>query len=121
MELRSRLCVVQILTLLSFVTNFAVMDGPICAQTLTSWLISRDLASTFPHNAKYIVKITSPSFSETSQQHDAASSHLVWCSQAYRLPRFPLNVTRIITAKHVHYSFDVTQGGSVLEVVPSNT
>ena len=82
-------------------------------QTLTSWLMSWDVASIYPHNfpslwAIYFVKCTSPSCSKAPPQHDAATSVLygwddvLWLAS---LPLFPPNITMVIMVKQFYFCF----------------
>ena len=87
---------------------------PICDQALTSWLMSWDVASIYPHknylphDAIYFVKCTSPSCSIAPTQHDAATPVLHDWDGVLRvlsLPLSPPNITMVIMAKQFYICF----------------
>ena len=82
---------------------------PICDQALTSWLMSSDVASIYPHtflthDAIYFVKCISPSCSKAPTQHDAATPVLHGWDGVLRLaslPHFPPNITMVNSSNFV--------------------
>ncbi|KAK6304586.1 hypothetical protein J4Q44_G00251720 [Coregonus suidteri] len=61
-----------------------------------------------PHDAIYFVKCTSPSSSKAPPQHDAATPVLHGWDGVLRLasiPFFPPNITMVIMAKQLYFSF----------------
>lgn len=93
--------------------GWPLQDTPICAQVLASCLMSWDVALIFPGNVlsswwrlfyeelQFLLQQNSP----TTWCCHLHASQLGWCSQVYKLPPFPPNVTVVIMAKQLHYSF----------------
>ena len=123
--LRSGLCdghsnTLTLLSLSHFATTLEVSLGSLSIwktylrPSLTSWLMSWDVASIYPHNCPaswchlFCEVHQSLLQQSTSTQHDAANPVLNGWDSVLRLsilPPFPPNITMVIMAKQFYFCF----------------
>ena len=98
---------------------------PVCDDAITSWLMSWDVASIYPHNfppswCHLFVRCTSPSCSNAPPQHDAATpvfhiwDGVLWLAS---LRLFTPNIRMVIMAKQFYFCFirpnDISPKGTI--------